>query len=207
MNSDKCTPDSNRALIIENVMGKVPSSMKFRRMLCLSFLFCGSCTYRQCVFIHDHRLMYEKKLNQTKNYVKKAVKNANLKPSKSADIETCNNNSRDHDAFFWPLLGSDLLQIDPKGVPAVVQDYQIPESFKVFDKGTCHNRSLFSMWNYLLEFFFNNHRQEVDFPGNMSIFEPSEKIEINKFLGIKRLKVFIDLSNGKIMFNPTQFNT
>ncbi len=164
----------------------------------------GSCTYQQCVFLHDVRIAstFPKAaaLVDSKYGKRKGVGGVNGGGAVTRCCGASGSSSGtipNNDAFYWPLLDISGVLVDPKSsVPCLFQTYTIPDSFKVFDKGTVHNRSLYSIWNFLVECC---HNKPTAATAAVVVNSEPPEIDFNRFLGTKRLKIFLSLSAGKTM--------
>ncbi len=167
----------------------------------------GACTYQQCVFLHDVRIASN--FSKTAAIGKRKVVGGaagGATATRGNGTNSSGGTTPNIDAFYWPLLDISGVLVDPKSsVPCLFQTYMIPDSFKVFDKGTVHNRSLYSIWNFLVECCHNKPATATATTATATAMymnsEPPE-IDFNRFLGTKRLKIFVSLSAGKNVRRP-----
>ena len=168
------------------------------------FISVGTCPYRErCVYLHDARCL---------------CKSAKSKSRKKNRDDTTT------DALFWPFVSTFDTQHQHQRIIAQ-STYQVPRPSLSKDKATQshHDEAMYSLWNTFVEFCValnnnsssqqssNNNSSNQQASNNNSSSQQSSpvsspdkshpiycnNVNINKFTGRRRLKVFFDLANSE----------
>jgi hypothetical protein len=98
------------------------------------------------------------------------------------------------DTFFWPTmsLNSVMGKLEKNGVPSIHQPYIVPAPSSVTHFPSNNDASVFSMWEYYLDFLKSDSLSVVTTPRNVPPLNPYQIH--NPYSGKKRLPIFMKLS-------------